>query len=155
MVGERVTALTQGVTVTALFAEVPLYEAVTFAVVTAVTLLAVAVNVNVAEDCPAGTVTLAGTVRAALSDERLTTVPLGAGAVIVTVPVVVAPGPIFVALNAMLDTAKFRTVNGADCVEPPNVTTLTGPVVAPTGTVVWSVVPSKLMEATFAGTPLN
>lgn len=69
-----------------------------------------AVTRNVAEDLPAGIVTLAGTLAAPVFelDRDIAAPPLPAGAVNVTVPVPVAPLAIVVGLTLMVPSAPGK-----------------------------------------------
>src|SRR5213594_140251 len=97
-------------------------------------------TVKVAVMPPVGTVTLAGTVATlVLLLERATTAPpLGAGPLSVTVPVEELPPVTLVGLRLSDESVGglATTVNALTLVVvPPGVVTLSGPVVAPVGTV--------------------
>lgn len=87
-----------GLSVSVPSAEIPFAVAVTVTLVEAVTVFVVAAKVPVAE--PAGIVTLAGTVTAALPLDRLTTMAAGGATRSVTVPVDPCPPRIVTGLNA-------------------------------------------------------
>ena len=109
--------------VTVRFADlvVLLYDAEMVAVVERTTMFVVTVKVAVV--APAGTVTLEGTLAAALLLERRTCAPpAGAGPFSVTVPVDDPSGPpiTLVGFRVSEDTTGGSTVSVAVCVPPPN-----------------------------------
>ena len=153
--GEMVMTETRGaVTVRSAFAAVPLDEAVMVAEAFAET--AIVVIVNVALVAPSATVTLAGSVAAALLDARLTTTPpAGAAYPMLTAPVDVRPPGTVVGSSVTLTTVGAVTVSVSVAEMPfsvPVITALTG---AATPTVVTVncalVAPSTIV--TVAGTP--
>lgn len=113
VVGLRVSELNVGaVTLRAAVADWPLAEAPMFAVTSAAT--ATVVTLNVAEVAPATTVTVAGTVAAALSEVRATAwPPVGAGPLIVTVATEVVPPATVVGLSDSPDATAGFTVRVA------------------------------------------
>ena len=102
----KVTFVLGGFTVSDAVLVTPAKAAVMVAVVAAVTAAVVAVNVALL--APAATVTLAGTVAAALLDSDTTAPPAGAALVSVTVPVEEAPPVTLLGLSATV----FRLAGG-------------------------------------------
>jgi hypothetical protein len=96
------------------------------------------VIVNVADEVPARTVTLAGTVAAAvLSLARVTgSPPAGATPDSVTVPAADTPPMTLVGLIETEETGAARIVSGADCVTPEKVPEIVAGVVEATAVVV-------------------
>jgi len=85
-----------------------------------VDLTPVVVILKLTDDAPAGTVTVEGTVAAALSDVTdIAMPPVGAAPLILTVPVGDTPPIIGFGLMAMLVKMGRRTVKGAEAEVPP------------------------------------
>ena len=143
----------RGITFMGALAETDPRAAVIVAVVAALTGFAVPLNVTVL--CPPGTVTVGGTVTAALSLLSGTTRPSsGATPVRVTRPRSVCPAAIVEAANRM-DEMSGRTVKLVTLVPlPEGVVTLTGPVRAVAGMVAVIDV-SSLTVNMDAAPPLN
>jgi hypothetical protein len=135
---------------------------------------AVVVTVNVAVVCPAATVTLAGTVAAALLDASVTTrPPAGAAADSVTVPVLDAPPatdvgfnetelsdgpvgpPVTVSVAAWLETPVLAESDDVVVVATAAVVTVNDAADAPLGTVTvaGTVAAPVLLDAKFTTTP--
>lgn len=114
--------------------DLPLAVAVIVAVTGAATPVVVTVKVPVV--APAATVTVAGTVAAALFDARLTVKPpVGAAPVRVTVPVDVAPPRTDVGLSETAETPAGVTVRFALAVPPLAAAEIEAVVLAPTAVV--------------------
>lgn len=80
---------------------------------------ALVVIVNVADDVPVATVTVAGTVAGSLPDNATTAPPAGAAALRVTVPITELPPTTLAVLSVMVDRAEPAvTVSGDACVLP-------------------------------------
>jgi hypothetical protein len=108
-VGLKVTPVTAGGSNVRVAVFVPFRVAVMTGLAVALTPVVETVNVPVV--CPDGMVIVAGTVAAALFDERATTVPAaGAGALTVTVPVVMVPLLMLVGLKTTEATELTRTL---------------------------------------------
>jgi len=125
-----------GVTVRVAVGETPLAVAV---IVTGVVDATIAeVTVNVAVVAPAGTVAVAGTVAAEVLLDESATVrpPVGAGLLIVTVPVEVLPPATVVGLSVRPEAVGAVTVRLAVSVTAPALAVITGAVFAATATVV-------------------
>jgi hypothetical protein len=93
------------------------------------------VAAKVTDVAPAGTVTLVGTVSAVvlLLETETTIPPAGAGALIVTVPVTIAPTRPDVGLTDTAETAGGVTVTAAVFALPDTVAVIVAVVVMPTG----------------------
>jgi hypothetical protein len=160
-VGESVTEMGAGPrTVSDVVTVTPLLVALSVAM--AFVAIDVVATLNVAVDAPAATVTLTGTVAAAILDERSTMrPPVGAGPESVTVPVDDAPPRTDVGDTVTLAATGATTVSVTDLFTVPrvpvmatsvsvatgDVTASTFTLVAPAGTVAWS---GKLMMAVLA-----
>ena len=116
---------------------------------------AVVVTLNVAEVDPAGTVTVAGTVAEALFDASAMEIPpVGAAALIVTVPTEATPPTTLVGLRVTLLTLSGLTVSVAVLLAPPRVAVTVAVAEEPTTLVVTVKVPvvAPAATVTVAGT---
>ena len=147
------TEAAAGFTVSAAVFETPPLFAVIVTAVTAVTVVVVTLNVAVVD--PAATVTLAGTVAAALLDASVTTIPpTGAADVNVTVPVLAVPPVTDVGFNATVLSTGAVIPRDADWLTPPSVAVIVLDVFAATAVVftVKVAVVAPAATVTLAGT---